>query len=331
MRRHGEDDEPLAQRRRWSAIALRPAAAAGRRCHRRHRLHVDAGAHREAVALPGRPDRSRPGPSRRPSSTDARMAISMAAVSRTRATLWAMSSAAHPHVLIIGGFLTEPLNYRPLRRRLLARGAARVTIAPVHLPDWAVMGFVGMGPLLLRGGRAIREARRASPTRCWSSGTPWVASSPDWRWRPPPSRGTHRRCGRRRRLPGHAGDPTSLRPRVPWRHPGAWPPSTWRASLRCLLRPDDRLPDGGLDARAPSRGRRPAPRRPCSTGCCARLSARGPVSRRRPRRSDRSRLDGARHLESPMCSTGWSADPGTATTTVIDRWWPDAVEEWQPR
>jgi hypothetical protein len=67
-----------------------------------------------------------------------------------------------PHVLIVGGYLTEPFNYAPLRRRLLARGAASVTICPVHLPDWVGAAFVGFGPLLLRTGLAIRRARRCA-------------------------------------------------------------------------------------------------------------------------------------------------------------------------
>ena len=67
-----------------------------------------------------------------------------------------------PHVVIVGGYLTEPLFYRPMRARLLERGAARVTVAPLHIPDWLAAAFVGFGPSLLRVARAIREARRAS-------------------------------------------------------------------------------------------------------------------------------------------------------------------------
>jgi triacylglycerol esterase/lipase EstA (alpha/beta hydrolase family) len=73
-----------------------------------------------------------------------------------------MLESTAPHVVLIGGFLTEAAHYRPMRSLLLEQGAEAVTIAPIHLPDWAAMGFAGMGPLLLRGARAIREARRAS-------------------------------------------------------------------------------------------------------------------------------------------------------------------------
>ncbi|MFV2063176.1 MAG: esterase/lipase family protein [Chloroflexota bacterium] len=72
-------------------------------------------------------------------------------------------SSLEPHV-IIGGYLTEPLFYRPMRARLLERRAARVSIVPLHWPDWLAMSFAGFGPAMLRGARAIREARRVSPT-----------------------------------------------------------------------------------------------------------------------------------------------------------------------
>jgi hypothetical protein len=54
------------------------------------------------------------------------------------------------------------VNYRRMRRRLLDRGAAAVTVAPVHYPDWVGAALVGFGPVLLRAGRAIRGARARS-------------------------------------------------------------------------------------------------------------------------------------------------------------------------
>ena len=42
------------------------------------------------------------------------------------------------HVLIVGGFMTVPFNYVPLQQRLLARGAASVTIGQLWPMDWAV-------------------------------------------------------------------------------------------------------------------------------------------------------------------------------------------------
>lgn len=60
-----------------------------------------------------------------------------------------------PSVLIVGGFMTVPPNYWPLRRRLLERGAQRVDIAPLWPPDWAIAGMLGFGPLMRRTGKAI--------------------------------------------------------------------------------------------------------------------------------------------------------------------------------
>jgi hypothetical protein len=52
-----------------------------------------------------------------------------------------------------------------MRRRVLARGAASVSIAPVHVPDWLAAGVVGFGPLLVRVGRAIAKTHRAGGGR----------------------------------------------------------------------------------------------------------------------------------------------------------------------
>lgn len=61
-----------------------------------------------------------------------------------------------PSVLIVGGFMTAPPNYWPMRRRLLERGAARVDIAPLWPPDWLIAATLGFGPILRRTGRAIQ-------------------------------------------------------------------------------------------------------------------------------------------------------------------------------
>jgi hypothetical protein len=66
----------------------------------------------------------------------------------------------HPSVLIVGGFMTAPPNYLPLRRRLLARGAARVDICALWPPDWMVAAALGFGPIMRRTGRAIAGTYR---------------------------------------------------------------------------------------------------------------------------------------------------------------------------
>ena len=65
-----------------------------------------------------------------------------------------------PSVLIVGGFLTSPPIYRRMARRLLARGAARVEVAPLWISDWVAATIFGMGPLLARAGRAIQGLYR---------------------------------------------------------------------------------------------------------------------------------------------------------------------------
>ncbi len=48
-----------------------------------------------------------------------------------------------------------------MRRRLSARGAASVSIAPLHVPDWLAAGLIGFGPMLSRLGGVIRRTEAA--------------------------------------------------------------------------------------------------------------------------------------------------------------------------
>jgi hypothetical protein len=77
-----------------------------------------------------------------------------------------------PTVLILGGFLTSPPLYYPMRRRLLDRGAAHVVIAPVWLPDGLIAASRGVGPILTRSGRALLEACAAAGASARSAGAP---------------------------------------------------------------------------------------------------------------------------------------------------------------
>lgn len=74
-------------------------------------------------------------------------------------------SEQSPSVLIVGGFMTAPPNYWPMRRRLLRRGAARVDIAPLWPPDWALAGLLGLGLIMRRTGRAVARAWQAGGKR----------------------------------------------------------------------------------------------------------------------------------------------------------------------
>jgi len=72
------------------------------------------------------------------------------------------SFAVQPTVLIVGGFMTLPANYWPLRRRLRQRGAAKVLIAPIWPIDWALAAVVGLGPIMRRTREAIAHAHRVA-------------------------------------------------------------------------------------------------------------------------------------------------------------------------
>jgi hypothetical protein len=72
-----------------------------------------------------------------------------------------------PTVVILGGFLTSPFFYRPMRSRLLRRGAAAVVVANTWTLDWLLAGARGLGPIVGRAANAIakgRELAAASPT-----------------------------------------------------------------------------------------------------------------------------------------------------------------------
>jgi hypothetical protein len=55
-----------------------------------------------------------------------------------------------PDVLIVGGFMTYPPAYLPLRSRLLAGGAHRVEIAPLWPHDWLLATVRGLAPAIGR-------------------------------------------------------------------------------------------------------------------------------------------------------------------------------------
>jgi hypothetical protein len=77
-----------------------------------------------------------------------------------------------PTVLILGGFLTSPPLYVPMRRRLLERGAAGVVVAPVWLPDWLIAAQRGLGPILTRSARALLDACELAAGSARGGGAP---------------------------------------------------------------------------------------------------------------------------------------------------------------
>ncbi|HSH21561.1 MAG TPA: hypothetical protein VK992_02940, partial [Candidatus Caenarcaniphilales bacterium] len=70
-----------------------------------------------------------------------------------------------PRVLIVGGFMTAPPNYWPMRRRLLRRDVDGVDIASIWPPDWALAGLLGLGVVMSRVRRAIIRSHRAAGNR----------------------------------------------------------------------------------------------------------------------------------------------------------------------
>ena len=63
-----------------------------------------------------------------------------------------------PTVLILGGFLTAPPLYSAFVRRLKARGAAGVVVAPTWTPDWLLSSTKGPWAIATRSGRALLAA-----------------------------------------------------------------------------------------------------------------------------------------------------------------------------
>jgi hypothetical protein len=87
---------------------------------------------------------------------------------------WATATLAGapppPTVLVLGGFLTSPVLYRPMAVRLRARGAADIVVSNVWLMDWLIASRRGIAAILTRSGRALLEASARSEAR--SAGAP---------------------------------------------------------------------------------------------------------------------------------------------------------------
>jgi hypothetical protein len=236
-----------------------------------------------------------------------------------------------PNVLIIGGFLTEARMYEPMRERLLDQGAGRVGITGIHLPDWAAMAFAGMGPLLLRGARAIREARRESSSPLIVIGHSLggiiarLAMSPD----PHDGRqvGVKDDVGCLVTL----GTPHTFAPRILRGHAGQRAAEQLdRCCPGAFFAPWTSYLTVGSTAVRP-RGR--APVRPWLhllnrvlrdlVGETPGVPHDGLVG------SDRCHLDGARHIEFDDVLHGLFYGPWYGDAEVLERWWPVAVEEWR--
>ncbi len=241
------------------------------------------------------------------------------------------ATADRPHVVIIGGFLTESLQYRPMRQRLLEAGARRVTIAPIHLPDWAVMGLVGLGPLLLRGARAIREARRASSEPVIVIGHSMGGLIARLATCEVPLDGRVAHVADDVGCLVTLGTPHAFEPRMGWSHAGVR--AAEHLARHCpgaFQSPRSGYLTVGSDFVKP--GHRASRRAPLHwfnallrdlVGETPGIGSDGLVD------AQRCRLAGARHVELDDILHGTVYGPWYGDTIAIDRWWPAAVEEWE--
>jgi hypothetical protein len=243
------------------------------------------------------------------------------------------SATIRPHVLIIGGFLTEPLNYWRMRRRLLARGAAAATIAPIHVPDWLAAGVVGFGPVLARTGRAIRVAHARA------GGQPIIVVAHSGggilarlAMSDVPHHGRRASVARAVGCLVTLGTPHELaRARVPIHHrgieasrflslhqPGAWfsPRTAYLTVASSLVTPSDPSVGHAWDR---LRGRLFR----AIVGPISPSGSDGIVS------LDAAHLAGARQLTFSDVLHGHIGGPWYGDDEIIDRWWPVALELWQ--
>ena len=239
--------------------------------------------------------------------------------------------AERPHVVILGGFLTEPAFYRPLRARLLRRGAARVSIARLHLPDWLAMGFAGMGPVMLRGARTIRGASQESPAPLLVIGHSAGGIVARLAMAPGPFEGRRAGVAEDVGCLVTLGTPYRFDPRLPgWRHAGVRAadfldrvtPGAWFAPRTAYVTVGSRLVA-------------PVPIRPTlQPARLAHLVTRVAVGQTPGERGDglvdvaRAHLEGAQQLAFDDVRHGAFGGPWYGDDEVVDRWWPIALDAW---
>jgi hypothetical protein len=242
------------------------------------------------------------------------------------------SLADRPHVVIIGGFLTESVFYEPMRQRLLRRGAARVSVAPVHLPDWLAMGFAGMGPIMLRGALAIRRARRRAPAPLIVIGHSAGGIVARLAMTPVPFEGRRACVADDVGCLVTLGTPYRFDPEVAgWRHAGvratafvdSHTPGAWFAPRTAYLSVGSRLvtPSPLRLSLSPARFGHLVTR--IAVGQTAGVGGDGLVD------EGRVHLPGARQLTFDDVLHGTFGGPWYGDERIIDRWWPLALEAWR--
>jgi len=247
------------------------------------------------------------------------------------------TAQAQPYVLIIEGLISPPIAYRPLRQRLLDRGAAGVDLAPVHIHDWMRAGMTDFGALHARVATAIRRAYEHAGARpiliVGHSGGGVLArlAMSDTPYR-----------GRLADVAGMVGCLVTLgTPHdlhltdARWRHPGV-------DLCRFLAehQPGARYAPATTYLTVASDAVRPRPR-------AVRRRTRNPVKLARnwffravvgtpdPAGSDGvvsaaiAHLEGARQVTFHDVVHGVLGGPWYGDTVAVDRWWPAAVDAWR--
>ena len=236
-----------------------------------------------------------------------------------------------PHVVIVGGYLTEPIFYWPMRRRLLRRGAGGVSVAQLHWPDWLAMSFAGMGPAMLRAARKIARARHASdaPLIVIGHSAGGILSRLAMSAEPIDGRYTdvHAAVGCLVTL----GTPHRLHPTIGWHHPGVratellerTTPGAFHAPTTGYLTVGSTLTRPAR--RAPTNSVKQAVNRIMRVFVGETPGARGDgiVD------NEMCQLAGVRHMALPDVLHGTFGGPWYGDADVIDRWWPAALEEWR--
>jgi len=218
-----------------------------------------------------------------------------------------------------------------MRARLLERGAARVSLAQLYWPDWLAVTFAGFGPSMLRAARAIRGARRIADAPLIVVGHSAGGTVARLAMSPEPFRG---RCANVSSDVGclvTLGTPHTLYDTIPgWDHPGLqvmrflervtpgayFAPTTGYVTVGSTLVPPGRVPRTNAFKRLISdiMG--------SIVGATPGVAGDGIVG------NDLSQLDGARHVELHDTLHGTLGSPWYGDASVIDRWWPVALDEW---
>jgi hypothetical protein len=241
------------------------------------------------------------------------------------------SPDAQPHVVIVGGYLTEPVQYRRFRRRLLERGAARVSVTPLHLPDWLAMSFAGMGPAMLRTARSIVEARRFAPEPLLVVGHSAGGILARLAMSPEPFEGRSAGVADAVMCLVTLGTPHRLDPRVLPRHAGV-------RAVQHLARSAPRGPSTSATSYLTVGSTLVAPQGRVSTsllrqgiGGLMRLLVGTTAGARGDGIVDdvRCRLDDSPHIALPDALHGVLGGRWYGDADAIDRWWPAALERWQ--